>query len=53
MMVKGKPKFPLSWISASFGVMGYDFNKMMPYEQSMVCFLEKFLPTDIHVLLNR
>ena len=34
-------------------VMGYDFNKLTPYEKGMVCFLEKFPLINIHDLLNR
>jgi len=53
VMVEGKPKFPLCWTSALIVVIGYDFNKMTPYEQGMVCFLEKLLLMDIHELLDR
>jgi len=33
--------------------MGYDFSKMKPYEQVVMCFLEKMLIMDIHELLDR
>lgn len=33
--------------------MGFDFDKMTPYEQGMVGFLERMLLMDIHGLLNK
>ena len=53
IMVDGKPKFPLRWSNNPLAVMGYDFAKMSPYEQSLVCFLEKFPLINIHELLDR
>jgi len=53
VLVAGKPKFPLRWTSKPLAVMGYDFSKMMPYEKTLVCYLEKFPLMDIHELLNR
>jgi len=44
VLVEGKPKFPLRWTYAPLAVMGYDFNRMTPYERCMVCFLEKCGP---------
>jgi len=34
-------------------MIGYDFNKKTPYDQDMVCFLEKLLLMDIHEILNK
>jgi hypothetical protein len=42
-MVDGEPKFSLCWTRNPLGVMGFNFEKMMPYEKGVVCFLEKFL----------
>jgi hypothetical protein len=53
VMVEGAPKFPLRWTYTSVPVMGYDFNRMLPYEKGVVCFLEKFPLMDFHNLLNR
>jgi hypothetical protein len=33
--------------------MGYEFDKMTPYEQGMVYFLDKMLLSDIHKLLDK
>lgn len=33
--------------------MGFDFGKMMSYEQGAVCLMEKMLLTYIHGLLNK
>ena len=51
--VDREPKFPLSWTYAPAAVMGYDFDKMTPYEQDVVCFSEKMLLSDIYKLLDK
>jgi len=53
VLIDGEPKFPLSWTPAPAAEMGFDFDKMTPYEQGVVCFLEKMLLSDIHKLLNK
>jgi len=52
-MEEGKPKFPLRWTHAPLAVMGFDFDKMTPYKQGVVCFSEKFPLIKINELLNR
>jgi hypothetical protein len=52
-MVDGETKFPLCWTRNPLAVMGFNVEKMMPYEKGMVCFLEKFPLMDIHELLDR
>lgn len=53
MLVEGEPKFPLSWTFSPAAVMGYGFDKMSPYEQGVVCFLDKMFLTDIRKLLDK
>jgi hypothetical protein len=52
-MMAGNPKFPLRWTKDPLAVKGYDLNKMSPYEQKLVQFLETVPLTNIHELLNR
>lgn len=51
--VDGVLRFPLCWTSVPVYVVGFDFDKMMPYEHGVVGFLERMLLMDIHELLNR
>jgi hypothetical protein len=51
--INGELRFPLCWTSAPVAVLGYDFQKMMPYEQGVVGFLDKMLLFDIHQLLKK
>jgi len=53
ILVEGKPKFPLSWTFDPAAVMSYDFKRMTPYEQGVLCFLEKMTYSDIHQLLEK
>lgn len=53
MGVDGELRFPLCWTSAPVVVMGFDSNKMTPYEQGIMDFLEKMSLMDIHELLNK
>jgi len=50
--VDGELRFPLCWASAPIAVMGFDFDKMTPYKQGVVGFLERMLFMDIHELLK-
>jgi hypothetical protein len=52
-MVDGEAKFPLNWTLNPITVTCSDFWKMMSYEKSLVCFLERFPLLDIHELLDR
>jgi hypothetical protein len=49
----GVLRFSLCWTSAPISVMGFDFDKMTPYEHGTVDFLERMLLIDIHELLNK
>jgi hypothetical protein len=43
----------LSWTPAPATVTGYDFDKMTPYKQDVVCFLDKMLLSNIRKLLDK
>ncbi|KEH15510.1 hypothetical protein MTR_0909s0020 [Medicago truncatula] len=51
--VGGEVRFPLGWTSNPLAVSGYDYQKMTPYEQGVVGFLDRMLHTDIQKLLNK
>lgn len=45
--------FPLGWTTNPLAVSGYDYNKMTPYEQGVVGFLDRMLHTDLWKILNK
>ncbi|RHN51389.1 hypothetical protein MtrunA17_Chr6g0468031 [Medicago truncatula] len=51
--VEGELRFPLGWTATPLAVSGYDYQKMIPYEQGVVGFLDRMLHTDIRKLLNK
>ncbi|RHN40827.1 hypothetical protein MtrunA17_Chr8g0359141 [Medicago truncatula] len=51
--VEGEVRFPIGWTATPLAVSGYDYQKMTPYEQEVVGFLDRMLHTDIRKLLNK
>lgn len=51
--VAGEVRFPLGWTANPLAVSGYHYQKMTPYEQGVVGFLDRMGRTDIRKLLNK